>query len=41
MHSKKVVAQSAVKMQKWWQKAPLLFKSGGTSATILIIVVEI
>jgi hypothetical protein len=29
MHSKKVVAQSAVKMQKWWQKAPLKWQSDG------------
>jgi len=29
MHSKKVVADSAVKMQKWWQKAPPKWQSDG------------
>lgn len=35
----KVVAENATKTIKLWQKVPLLFKSGGTSTTISVIVV--
>jgi len=33
-------APTQIRAEKvWWQKVPLLFKSGGTSATLPIIVV--
>jgi hypothetical protein len=39
MHSKKEGAESAVKMQKWWQKAPPKWQSDGKKCPMSVIVV--